>query len=748
MLKPFSKHLAVLTVGVAMLALLGTPLSGQGPRRVALGDWPELRGPNRDGISAEKGLPEKWALNGENFLWRAPYGGRSSPIVMGNRVYVQNPAGRGPALQERVMALDADTGKLVWEYKFNIFQSDVPPHRVGWASPSADPETGNVYALSVGAQVFALSKDGKLLWERSIGEEFSAFTTHGGRTASPVIDGDLVIVSAAISNYGELEARRHRFVALDKRTGDIVYVATPGGRPYDTAYAPPLIATINGQRLMIVGTGDGAVHAMKPQTGEKVWSFTAAKRAVNTGVAVAGTSVFVSHGDENFDTSELGLIAAIDGSQTGDIRTTRWARAGLQFGFSSPVLDGSRLYQIDNGSNLVAFDIEKGQELWHQQLGTVQKAAPVLGDGKLYVGTESGRFYIMRPKADGVDVLSEVELPISTDSVGGSQGTPEQILSGAAISRGRVFFVSSDAVYGFGPKTPNAVSGTAVNEPAVTAEGSPAHVQVVPTELTLKPGQTAKLRARLFDSRGRFIREEPTATWSLEGLKGTVKAGSFVAAGDTVDQAGIVKATVGSLSGGARARIVRPLPVKETFEAYADGAIPAGWINAQAGKFSVVTIDGQKALHKAPDNTLFKRIRMYMGALDLSNYTIEADIRAATRRRQMGDVGVTAQRYSLILYGTTQRLKIESWEPETERTVSMPYNWKADTWYHLKLRVENNPDGSVRARGKVWPTGEAEPQAWMIEKVDPIGSRQGASGAFVDAEFGAHIDNLTLTPNQ
>ena len=56
------------------------------------------------------------------------------------------------------MALDADTGKVVWEYKFNIFQSDVPPHRVGWASPAADPETGNIYALGVGATVIALEQ--------------------------------------------------------------------------------------------------------------------------------------------------------------------------------------------------------------------------------------------------------------------------------------------------------------------------------------------------------------------------------------------------------------------------------------------------------------------------------------------------------------------------------------------------------------------------------------------------------------
>src|SRR6266536_2899514 len=260
----------------ALIAVAAIAGSAQGPRKIALGDWPEARGPNRDGVSQETGLIEKWALNGENFLWRAPYGGRSAPIVMGNRVYVQNPSGRGTDLQERVMALDADSGKVVWEYKFNIFQSDVPPHRVGWASPAADPDTGNIYALGVGATVIALSRDGKLLWNRSIGEEFAAFTTHGGRTMSPLVDGDLVIVSAAISSWGTSANRSHRFVALDKRTGDIVYVANPGGRPYDTAYAAPMIATINGLRMLIAGLGDGGIHAIKPQTGEKVWSFVAA----------------------------------------------------------------------------------------------------------------------------------------------------------------------------------------------------------------------------------------------------------------------------------------------------------------------------------------------------------------------------------------------------------------------------------------------------------------------------------------
>ena len=148
----------------ALLSAAGVMATAQGPRRVALGDWPEARGPHRDGRSDEKGLIEKWALNGQNFLWRAPYGGRSAPVVLGNRVYVQNPAGAGDQMQERVMALDADTG--------------------------------NLYVMGVGAHVLALSKDGKLLWDRSVGEEFAAFTTHGGRTTSPIIVGDCLLYTS------------------------------------------------------------------------------------------------------------------------------------------------------------------------------------------------------------------------------------------------------------------------------------------------------------------------------------------------------------------------------------------------------------------------------------------------------------------------------------------------------------------------------------------------------------------------
>src|SRR5688572_18913084 len=158
----------------------------------AAGDWAEWRGPARDGISLEKNLPGRWSPAGENLAWKAPYGGRSAPIVMGDRVYLQNAAGQGENLQERIMCFNADTGKLLWEHRFNIYLSDVPPHRVGWASPVGDPTTGNVYVFGGGGHFIGLNRDGKVLWERSLGEDFGLLTTHGGRTVSPIIDGDLV----------------------------------------------------------------------------------------------------------------------------------------------------------------------------------------------------------------------------------------------------------------------------------------------------------------------------------------------------------------------------------------------------------------------------------------------------------------------------------------------------------------------------------------------------------------------------
>lgn len=703
-------------------------------------DWAEWRGPARDGISPEKNLPAKWSPNGENLSWKAPYGGRSAPIVMGDRVYLQNGAEKGERLQERVLCFDANTGKLLWEHRFNVYLSDVPPHRIGWASPVGDTSTGNVYVQGVGGNLIALSKDGKLLWERSLGEDFGLLTTHGGRTVSPLIDGNLVIASGATFSWGTHSRGSHRFMAFDKKTGETIWVSTPGGRPYDTTYAAPIIANVRGTRLLIQGTSDGFVHAIKPQTGEPVWKIEISKRGINTGVVVKDTTAILTHSEENLESSEMGMVAAIDATMKGEIKREqmKWSVKGWQGGFSSPVIDGDRFYQIDNGANLAAFDIASGKQLWMQNLGTIQRASPVLADGKLYVGTENGKFFILKPSATGCEILDEDQL--------GTEAQPEAIVGSVAISNGRIFLVTDTALYCIGKKQKEAPRELLYGDPVT--KGAVTYAQVIPTELMLKPGQSVRLHMRLFDEKGLFVREETAASWSLDQLKGTVENGQFTASTDMAAQAGTVKATVNGITGEARVRIIPPLPWNENFDGMAVNTFPQHWTNTGM-KYIVREVNGNKVLVKTTEgSSLLARARAFMGQSDLSDYTVEADVYATEKRRQMGEAGVIAQRYVLSLFGNAQRLDLTPWQPETARVASIPFAWKADTWYRMKLQVENMPDGRVRARGKVWAVGEAEPAAWTIERIDPIGNHQGSPGIYGNALAEIYFDNLKVTPNK
>ena len=698
-------------------------------------DWPDYRGPRRDGTSPEKNLPAQWSPAGENLAWKAPYGGRSAPIVMGGRVYLMNTVGSGKTLRERVMALDADTGKVVWEYAYNVFLSDVPPHRAAWASPAGDLETGNIYTFGVGGMLHAFDKNGKVIWSRSLTEEVGLVTTHGGRTVSPVIEGDLVIVSGITTGWGELARAGHRFMAYDKRTGTPVWISSPGGRPFDTTYSPPIVADVEGTRLIIAGGGDGTVHAVKVWTGEPVWKYVISKRGVNTGVALYNNLAFVSHSEENLDTSEMGLLAAIDVRAKGDVgkQHIKWSKVGFQGGFSSPITDGDRLYQVDNGANLFAFDANTGRQLWQHNLGTIQKASPVLADGKLYVGSENGKFSIIKPGQDKAEALDEDQL-----------GQGEQIIASAAISNGRIFLVSTENIYAIGKTknvTPNVVTKLDNKAPA---GATVAHVQVIPAEVILKPGEKVAFKVNSFDANGRLIGPATNVAWAATGVTGMAGNDGFTAG--STEGAGTVNATVNGVKGVSRVRILRQMPFEQNFDSLAAGAVPPTWINT-AGKFSAREGNGGKVLVKLADNPFTKRARAFVGPVESSDYTVEADVNAIEKRRQLGDAGVVAQRYNLILFGNHQRLELQSWQPETQRTVAVPFQWKGDTWYRLKLRVES-VNGKVVARGKAWPAAEPEPEKWLVERTDEFPNTQGSPGLYADAPFEISFDNVKVTPNR
>ncbi len=717
---------------------------------VFAGDWTEFRGPQRDGTSLEKNLPVKWSPSGDNLAWKAPYGGRSTPVILGDRVYLQNPTMKVgettkglDVLQERIVCLNTDTGKLLWEYKFNIYLSDAPPHRIAWSSPAVDTETGNIYVLGSGGSLISLSRDGKVLWERSLGEEVAFLSTHGGRVVSPIVDGDLVIASGITFSWGTQGRGQHRFMAFNKKTGECYWSSNFAGRPYDTTYAPPIIANVNGMRLLIQGVSDGVYYALKPQTGEMVWKYELSKRGINTGVLVKDNTAYLTHSEENLASSEMGMLAAVDAGAKGEVKgdLVKYNVLGWQGGFSSPVMDGDVMYQVDNGANLAAFDLKTGKQIWLQNLGTIQKASLVMGDGKLYVGTENGKFFILKPNATGCEILDQDQL--------GTEEKPEGILASVAISNGRVYLVTDTTVYAIGKKAkPEKSKGEFVK---LDIDQTISYIQVVPTELMLKPNEKTTFRARIFNAKGEFIREEKAA-FALDGLKGAINEnGEFTASQEQISQAGQIKATVNGIEGIARVRVFPDkLPLSENFDTTAVGAVPAHWVN-MALKYTVREIDGNKVLAKLTEgSSLLSRSRAYMGADWYSNYSVEADVYALEKRRSMGDAGVLAQRYSLVLFGNAQKLELTPWQPETARVADVAFAWKKDTWYRMKLQVENLPDGKVRARGKVWIAGEKEPDAWMIERVDPIGNHRGSPGVFGNASQGAEIyfDNIKVMSNK
>ncbi len=767
-MKPLIKQGAlfalILSIAFAVFVSISNHnISAQSPSRAKSGsDWADWRGPTRDGHSYEKGLPEKWSKQGENLLWKAPYGGRSAPIVMNGRVFMFNSAGEGVMMQERVLALDAETGRKIWEYRFNVYSSDVPPRRIAWSAPVGDPVTGNVYVFGACNELVALSFDGKPLWSRSLTDEYGAWTTHGGRTVSPIIEGDLVIVGTVTDGFGAIASRRHRYYAFDKRTGENVWISTPGGRPYDTTYSTPVVTTIDGMRLMIAGGGDGSVSAMKVNTGEPVWTYPMSKRGVNPGVVVKDGIAYVTHQEENLDVSEMGQLAAIDISAKGAISKTsnkdkiKYALTNFQLGPSSPVIEGNTLYAVTAESSLHAFNITDGKLLWEKKLGTIQKASPVYADGKIYVGTENGKFYILKPGPTGCQVLDEDELEpvdkIDTRTAEGDEliASNEQIIGAVAVSHGRIYLVSTKNIYAIGKRKSPALPPAPEKADNAPAGAAVAHIQVVPAELVMKPGETKSFKVRLFDDRGRFIREEASAQWSLDGLKGEAAANKFTAAADGGLQGGQLKATVGNVAGVSKIRIIPALPYSEDFSNVPVDKAPGYWLNTDGVpiKYSVREMEGNKVLVKRPDAGIFKRTRSPFGAVDTSNYTIEADVRAVEKRRQMGDAGVVAQRYELVLFGNIQKIELRSWQIEPKRTFSKPFAWKADTWYRLKLQVENLPDGKTRARGKAWPASEAEPAEWLIELTDPIGNRMGSAGVFADNANEVFFDNIKVTPNK
>jgi len=328
--------------------------------------------------------------------------------------------------------------------------------------------------------------------------------------------------------------------------------------------------------------------------------------------------------------------------------------------------------------------------------------------------------------------------------------------------------------------------------------GEPAHVQVVPADVTLQPGDKAQLYVHVLDELGRDLsKAKVEGNWSLpvpapypkakksppslkgtlagnlwkatgraQPGKGTAVLGNWAGAALTVDakvpaQQGIVEFSCKLGKATARVRVAPRLPYAQDFEKLPDMVAPPGWVNAQGKVFVTTLKDGSKVLRRnnAVPSPLVARGNAYISLPSLTNYTIEADVMGTKietgKKWHMPDIGIGACRYTLALWGNLPRLRLTSWEAIERVDQPIDFPWQPDVWYHMKLTVQVEDDKAV-ARGKVWRRGEEEPQEWLVEFTDPTPNREGAPAlygyvtGFVGDLPGTEVyhDNVRVYPNR
>ena len=714
------------------------------------GDWVHWRGKQQNGTSGEKGLPSTWSQDGENLLWKVPVGCRSTPLIYNGRVFMISRVGEGPMQQERVVALDLDTGKMVWEHRFNVFLTDIVFHRLGWANLAIDPDTGYVYAHGVQGLMFCFDQDGKIIWKRSLTEELGRISGYGGRTHSPVIEGDQVIISSLTSSWGEHGPGAHRFFGMDKRTGEILWIAAAGEKPLDTTYSVPVIATLDDRRVMFTGLADGSIAALEPLTGETIWRFPLSMRGIMSSVIYEDGRVYAVHGNTNINSNIMGRLVCLDARTGKEI----WQVDALAGQYSSPVLHDGLLYVPNNAANLHCVDVDTGEVLWVHNYGNEAKGSPVYADGKLYVGDVPGAWKILEVNRSGCKLLSEQTFTEPS-------GAPDEVYASAAVGHGRVILSTLNQTFCISKKAP---AYRTDSEPMILGPvkplqaGKTVRLQIEPAETFLAPGKAVKFTVEGFDERG-----NPTgpvkANYSVNDLKGTIAPdGTFTAKGDRI-QAGHIVATYGTLSSAARVRIVPPLPYEENFENLEIGEAPPGWITSKV-KSQVSEFEGQKVLRKLAERPSppFARLRGYIMPPIPAGYTIQSDILGQSKKnRFLPDMGLINSRYLMILTGTSERtrkLRLVAWSPVPRLIREIEFPWQADTWYTARFSYDKTDSKGI-VKAKVWQRGESEPDDWTLTMEDPCPHVGGSPGLYAysvgitSSSKGTEVlfDNVSITPN-
>ncbi len=555
----------------------------------------------------------------------------------------------------------------------------------------------------------------------------------------------------------------------------------PASGPRTTHFPNPYLGWLEGRRVLYSATGDGSVVCINARTGEPIWRVHLTKAGINSTLLVHNEDKIIAIYGTPYEPGELVALKIPHVAPANpaaapvvvERSTVQLWSDHISTSTSSPILVGDRVYVVSEGGFLFAVDANDGKILWRLQLGIEERTSPIYADGKLYVpmlddpalkkegsaetGTK-GALYIIKPTDTEGQILAHVAVD------GRCFGTP-------TAYNGKIYLQTTRHLYCFGKAGNNPGLPPAPAPETWPAPGPAKELQVIPSEVLMRPGETEAFRVRELDANGfttREIRDMSGVKWASfipptakvkSKMEGAFNSeGKLTAAEAATPSAGAFEASIGDLKGYFRGRILPYLPIKQDFEWAkltekdpADNDVPFAypplpWIGARL-KFEIRDLDGNKVLAKTMDNPFLQRATVFIGDPSTKNYTIEADVMSEGNKRVMSMVGLVCQRYYIVLKGSFKQLEVNS-TPELF-THNVPFEELPNVWYRLKARVDVAPDGSGVIRAKAWKRGDPEPEQWTIEVPHHHAHDSGSPGLFAFApQKRVYFDNITVTSNE
>ncbi len=367
------------------------------------GEWPQWRGPNRDGVWAETGLIERFESDEVPIKWRVPISaGYSGPTVAAGRVYVTDRVTE-PEEIERVHCFDAATGATIWSHSYDCRYDEI-----GYkAGPRASVlvEDDRAYSLGAAGHLFCFhAATGEVLWSRDLRTEYRIRMPIWGIAAAPVIEGDLLIVKFA----GDEAC----VGAFDKFTGEERWTALSD----DAAYSAPIVIEQAGRRVLVCWTADRVV-GLAPESGQLYWEHPTPweRWPINIATPVLHDDLLV------LSEAHKGTLVLRLGREEPTIelvwhrrREELEDRAALHCLISTPFVDGGYIYGADGRGVLRCLRLDTGVQIWEDRSAVPEASWATIhlirNDGRTWLFNERGELIIARLTPEGFHEISRAKL--------------------------------------------------------------------------------------------------------------------------------------------------------------------------------------------------------------------------------------------------------------------------------------------------------------------------------------------------